>query len=89
MLKISKHDEGGVSKQHSLVGITQQQIEQALGFEPNILEDEYKVTASWGFICNGVRCGIWDWKGSADDNEWSAYGPREMFVELFGEEHVA
>ena len=64
--------------------LTKTQIEQILGFEPNVKDDPYKVKNSWGFKVDGMHCGIWDYKGLP----WSAYGPEEVFIKLFGEENI-
>jgi hypothetical protein len=34
------------------------------------------------------NCGIWDYKDSGKYKEWSTYGPRQVFVAIFGEDHV-
>jgi hypothetical protein len=31
-----------------------------------------------------VRCGVWDYYRSADYGSWSAYGPREALIKVFG-----
>jgi hypothetical protein len=36
---------------------------------PNVQDDEDKVTHSWGFAIDGDLCGIWDYKGE----RWSTY----------------
>jgi len=79
---------GGDQRTGTLDGITAQQITDVLGFGPNIDDDPDKVVNSWGFKYKGQRCGIWDYKGSHHDNAFSTFGPREIFVELFGEEVV-
>jgi hypothetical protein len=58
-------------------------VERILGFPANVshLDDPYKVTHSWGFEVDGVRCGIWDYKGS---EVLSTFGPSEILFELFG-----
>jgi hypothetical protein len=48
-----------------------------------------KVDAEWNFIVDGIRCAIWDYKGSAELGFWSFFGPRQIFVHLFGAEHVS
>jgi hypothetical protein len=74
----------GDSKTGNLYGISREKIISILGFKPNVKDDPYKVKNSWGFIADGVRCGIWDYKGSHEYNEWSTYGSPEVFVKLFG-----
>lgn len=51
--------------------VTPEQIESVLGFAPNVQDDPDKVTMSWGFKLDGVRCGIWDYKGY----RWSVFDP--------------
>jgi hypothetical protein len=58
---------------------TPKDITKILGFEPNVLDDPYKVKYSWGFTVDGVRCGIWDYKG----DRWSFFGPEEVAKKLF------
>lgn len=60
--------------------LTVTDINNVLGFEPNIDDDPSKVKYSWGFEADGVHCGIWDYKGV----RWSTYGPKEIFEKLFG-----
>lgn len=50
--------------------LTVEDITAVLGFGPNVKDDPYKVTHSWGFRLDGRECGIWDYKGS----RWSTYG---------------
>lgn len=59
--------------------ITPEDIEALLGFKPNIKDAYPKVTHSWGFTVDGVRCGIWDYKGS----RWSVYDPHGVLPALF------
>lgn len=73
----------------SLVNITKADIEHILGFAPNVLDDPSKVQHSWGFTVDGVRCGIWDWKGSWRRREWSTWGPSEVLSQLFGSQHIS
>lgn len=75
-------------KQFTLVGVDWLDVVERLGFQANVPDDEDKVKYSWGFEIDGQECAIWDWKGSYLDKVWSAWGPREVFVRLFGEEHV-
>lgn len=62
---------------------TRSHIIQILGFEPNVEDDADKVENSWGFQVDGVRCAIWDYKGSHHDDIWSTFGPKEIFLKLF------
>lgn len=85
---ITQADPRSTWKQHDLVNLDWIDIVETLGFHENRADDEYKVKYSWGFEMDGHEGAIWDWKGSYLDKMWSAWGPREMFVQLFGEEHV-
>lgn len=59
--------------------ISPEAITSVLGFPPNIKDDPCKVTHSWGFTVDGVRCGIWDFKGC----RWSSYDPNGVLPKLF------
>lgn len=79
-MNILPHDEAGAHLTgHIDSGYTVREITEILGFAPNIADDPYKVTNSWGFTADGQPCGIWDYKGS----RWSVYGPQEVFDRLF------
>jgi len=54
-------------------------ITAVLGFPPNVHDDPFKTVDSWGFTVDGVRCGIWDYKGS----RWSVYDPSNVLPALF------
>jgi hypothetical protein len=43
-----------------------------------------KVTIEWQFIVDGIPCAIWDYKGSAKENQYSAYMPEVIGRSLFG-----
>lgn len=72
-------------------GLTQKldeyEIQAALGFAPNIREDDEIVKHSWGFEAQieedgkiaTYTCGIWDYNGC----RWSTYGPCWIFDQLF------
>ena len=75
-------------KQGSLTRLSAPEISTALGFNPNIAEDEEQVHHSWGFSADGVECAIWDYNGSEGSGRFSFFGPREVFVQLFGAERV-
>lgn len=76
-------DEAGACRKGILDGITIDQINEVLGFKPNIQDDPCKVVNSWGFTVDGVKCGIWDYKGSHHFDSFSTYGPDEIFCKLF------
>ena len=86
--KIKKHNEAGDFKQGTLKS-TVEEINKVLGFKSNIKDDPYKVKYSWGFTANGVKCAIWDYKGSHEYNQFSFFGPQEIFIGLFGSTNVA
>lgn len=79
-------DEVGDHAQHSIQGLNAKQIAKIIGFPANCSKDDpYKVKYSWGFTVDGVRCGVWDYKGSYEDNYFSAFGPIEALRKLFGD----
>ena len=94
ILNIVPYTKPGVSKTGTLKGLTKQDVEDKLGFAPNVEDDPVKVTASWGFKLNpepgkeNPACGIWDYKGSGTIGIWSTYGPSEVFEAIFGEKYV-
>lgn len=61
-----------------------EEIERVLGFPPNVEDDPDKVEHSWGFTVDGVRCGIWDYKGSGGCGVFSVYDPQGVLPTLFG-----
>jgi len=87
-MKITPINEPGSYKQGSLINLSVSEISVALGFNPNIDDDTDKVTASWGFLADITPCGIWDYYGSGAVGRFSYFGPREVFVSLFGESRV-
>jgi hypothetical protein len=74
------------SKTASLLGVSYDDIVTILG-EPNVADDPYKVRWSWGLrvLPSNSPLAIWDWKGSADRNEWSIFGNCETWSKLFPE----
>lgn len=60
--------------------LTENDIEQVLGFAPTISCDR-KVTRSWFFQVNGNPCGIWDYKGE----RWSTFDHAKVLPVLFAE----
>lgn len=80
-MKITAYDMPGSHRTGGLdSNLSVKQISEVLGFKPNVQDDPYKVKNSWGFKVDGVACGIWDYK----NERWSTYGPRKVFVKLFG-----
>jgi len=78
-------DEAGDHAQYTIKGLSASQIKSIIGFPANCKDDPYKVKYSWGFTVDGVRCGVWDYKGSYKDNYFSAFGPIETLKKLFGD----
>lgn len=68
----------------SLAGITVAEINTILGFKSNCSDDPDKVKNSWGFTVNGVRCAVWDYKGSETVGRFSTFGPIESLRLVFG-----
>ena len=66
-------------------GVTVEQINDALGFEPNYEDDPDKVEFSWGadvydtVTGESTEIAIWDYKGS----RWSTYGDPDVLGRLF------
>jgi len=87
-MKIQAVNKVGDSRTGSLSGLSVEDIEKVLGFPANCEDDPDKVKYSWGFTVDGVRCGIWDYKGGYQFNSFSTFGPTEIFIKLFGEKNV-
>jgi len=85
-LDIQPVNETGDHRTGEIVGLTAAQIAERIGFPANCKDDPYKVENSWGFTVNGVRCGVWDYKGShlASVPRFSAFGPIESLRLVFG-----
>lgn len=83
-MKIVPVNQPGDFSMGMLINLDFDDIERVLGFPANVEDDPIKVTHSWGFEVDEVRCGIWDFRG----DKFSYYGPREIMVKLFGEKHV-
>jgi len=66
-------------------GYSADEIENILGFPPNVEDDPDKVSHSWGFLADGLNCGIWSYKGSEMAKIFSTYGPQYVFDTLFPE----
>ena len=75
-------------KQGSLINLTKAQIQRALGFAPNVQDDEDKVAYSWGFDVDGNPCAIWDYKGSHRFNRWSYYDPAGVLPAIFDRSNI-
>jgi hypothetical protein len=74
----------GNSRTSTVSGLTAKEVEALIGFPANCDDDAYKVKYSWGFTVNGVRCGVWDYKGSHEFNQFSAWGPLLALKQVFG-----
>jgi hypothetical protein len=82
---IEKHNEPGSYRTGAIVGLTVAQINEILGFKPNVFDDPDKVKYSWGFKADGEVCGIWDYKSyNTTPTYFSTYGPDWVFEKLFG-----
>src|SRR5210317_74689 len=94
ILNIVPVAKAGAYRTGKIQGLTLGDIQDKLGFAPNVADAAGKVTASWGFVLNptaegkGAVCGIWDYKGSGRLKQWSTYGPREVFQAIFGDAYV-
>lgn len=82
-MKITPVNQPGDCRTGTLSDYTKEDIVAVLGFEPNCSDDPHKVTYSWGFEVDGVRCGIWDYYKSYELKEWSTFGPKAIFDKLF------
>jgi hypothetical protein len=76
-------------RQYVLSDLTAGEIAEALGFTPNVDDDDReKVVHSWAFRADGAECAIWDYRGSHRLGRFSAFGPRDVFLHLFGASRV-
>lgn len=80
-MKIEMVDQAGHYKTGVMIA-SLEQIEAILG-PANCNDDPNKVTYSWGFTVDGVRCGIWDYYSSYKNNRWSTFGPIEALEKVF------
>ena len=88
-MKIEPIRQVGSSRQGTLVNLYKKDIETVLGFSDNVtdLDDPDKVSLSWGFTADGIRCGIWSYRDSHNVMMWSTYGPHVVFYKLFGDNY--
>lgn len=63
-------DEGMSYRMGQIRNITTRRMLQLLG-KPNSEGDPYKVKHEWEFVYNGIRCVVWDYKGSQKYGIWS------------------
>lgn len=82
-MNIMPISEPGCHRTGEICGYTADQISSILGFAPNVQDDPDKVSHSWGFLADGIQCGIWSYKGSEKYNNFSTYGPKNVFDTLF------
>ena len=81
--------QGLTYKTGELVDVTVTDMVEMLG-DPNSKDDPDKVKNgySWRLFVDDNPVGIWDWKGSSDEDRWSFYGHPTHVAKLFGEDHV-
>jgi hypothetical protein len=63
---------------------TVEEINSRLGFTSNGWMDE-KVEYAWKFTANGFDCAIWSYRSSHLWNQFSFFGPAEIFTKIFGD----
>ena len=88
-MKIEPVNQAGDSRTGGLEDLSYADICRILGFMPNVQDDPDKVRYSWGFTVDGVRCGVWDYKGSHRHNQWSTFGSSETLREVFGTHYIS
>lgn len=86
---IKPDSRGGDCRTGTLTDISVSEINKLLGFRPNISDDPDKVKHSWGFTVDGVRCGVWDYKGSHRVKLFSTWGPGAALRKVFGDHYSA
>ena len=75
----------GTHRTGTLNDMTAAKIAEVLGHKNNFgPSGDGKVTMEWLFYADDEECAIWDYKGSAQDEQFSCYGPDEIFESLFG-----
>lgn len=90
MIKIIPNPDAVGHRTGVLRDVTVDQINEALGFEPNVDDDPYKVVNSWAAeTAEGVRFAIWDYKGSHKFGQFSTFGPDWIFEELFPKNYTS
>jgi len=73
----SSHRTGG------LEGMSKEDIEDVLGFAPNVEDDPDKVVNSWRCHVDGAPFAVWDYKGSHHAKRWSIYDPNHIVTDIF------
>lgn len=68
-----------------ITGMSKNAIDSVLKLKSRkIKSGDGKVTIEWQFHADGVPCAIWDYKGSAKYDQYSAYMPATIGQSLFG-----
>lgn len=78
----------GSHRTGTLYDINASTISKILGFTPNVQDDPDKVVNSWGFMVDGKKLAVWDYKGSHFHGQFSTYGDRRVLAELFGSNYA-
>lgn len=81
------HSDDPTWRTGTILGLTAKDIAERIGIAPG-KGDGYKVVNSWRFTVDGVRCAVWDYKGSHKANQFSAFGPIADLSKVFGN-HVS
>ena len=69
----------------TITGMSKNVIDSVLLIEgTKVKSEDGKVTVEWQFQADGVDCAIWDYKGSAKYDQYSAYMPEAIGQALFG-----
>ena len=67
-----------------ITGMSKNVIDSVLSIKgKKVKSGDGKVTIEWQFHVDGVPCAIWDYKGSAKYNQYSAYMPAYIGRALF------
>ena len=84
-MKITKAKEFFSSFRTGIItGMSKNVINSVVGFKgEKIKSGDGKVTVEWRFHVDGVPCAIWDYKGSAKYDQYSAYMPAYIGSALF------
>jgi hypothetical protein len=68
-----------------ITGMSKNVIDSVVGFKgKKVKSGDSKVTIEWRFDVDGIPCAIWDYKGSAKYEQYSAYMPATIGQALFG-----
>ena len=73
-----------------ITGLSKNVINSILSIKGSRVKSyDSKVTVEWRFHAEGVPCAIWDYKGSAKENQYSVYMPAVIGQSLFGSNFTA